>query len=303
MNTTLNKVLEELPKQQAKLITDYAKNNTLSYFPADFIDELRQSQQEQSQQELGLSLLSLASSFAVAPVSNFYVGAVAFDSIGNAYLGANFEFSNTYIGQTIHAEQSAITNDWAHGAVDLSLLVINYSPCGHCRQFINEVNLANNFKIKLPNNNAEKLSYFLPNSFGPGDLNINERILGKHSNRDDIDKNDILTMAKQAYKNSHAPYSNSKSGIALQYNDGEIYTGYYAENAAFNPSLPPLQMALNVRRLQGKDWKKIKQAVMIEDPVSLSQKESTISLLKTFCDVELQYMGLQHIELKHQENI
>ncbi|VFS34867.1 cytidine deaminase [Enterobacter cancerogenus] len=42
--------------------------------------------------------------------------------------------------------------------------------------------------------------------------------------------------------------------MALQCRDGRIFTGSYAENAAFNPTLPPLQGALNLLSLNGYDY-------------------------------------------------
>lgn len=47
--------------------------------------------------------------------------------------------------------------------------------------------------------------------------------------------------AIQAANRCHAPYSHSPSGVALELKDGTIFSGSYAENAAFNPTLPPLQ--------------------------------------------------------------
>ncbi len=290
MNITTHTAIKQLPDRQAELLQTYGLTHALDYLPAQLVSQLQEAQPAETPglSALGLSLLPLATSFAVAPVSDFYVGAIAFDSQGNAYPGANFEFTDTHIGQVIHAEQSAIANAWTHGAEDLALLVINYPPCGHCRQFINEVNLADNFRIQLPDSTAKSLSYYLPDAFGPNDLNIDKRILGPQTIPSD--KNNITVMAEWAYENSHAPYSGSKSGIALQYEDGQIVTGRYAENAAFNPTLPALQMALNTRRLQGKDWRNIQQAIMIETPASLSQHQNTHALLSSFSAVKLDYI-------------
>ncbi len=245
-----------------------------------------------SQAELGLALLPLASKFAIAPISNFYVGAVAFDSQGNAYLGANFEFAHTHIGQTIHAEQSAIANAWYHGATDLDLLVINYPPCGHCRQFINEVRLSDQCKIQLPHNQAKPFNYYLPEDFSGNDLGVTQRLFDTVVKSNNLDTNDCLEMAKFAYKRSHAPYTGDKSGIALQYDDGEIVIGSYAENCAFNPSLPALQSALNQRRLQGKDWKNINKAIMLENTTSLSQYNNACDVLQHICSVELELVNV-----------
>ncbi len=338
--------LNSLPASCSTILIAEFGETPFSMLSAQTINKL-QNASGLTQAELGLALLPLATCFAVAPVSEFYVGAVAFDSVGNAYFGANFEFANTHIGQTIHAEQSAIANAWQQGAKDLALLVINYPPCGHCRQFINEVKLADDFHIQLPNSEAKPLSYYLPEDFSPKDLGIDERVLaancddknsddknsdgknsdgknsdgknsdgknsdgknsdGKNSdgkNGDDKNAKDntmpvndnsltLEDVAKLAHDNSHAPYSGNKNGIALLYEEGkdrQVVSGRYAENCAFNPSLPALQVALNTRRLQGKDWQNIQRAVMVETKTVLSQYDNASALLKEVSAVDLELL-------------
>ena len=43
---------------------------------------------------------------------------------------------------------------------------------------------------------------------------------------------------------------------------GAIYAAPYAENAAFNPSLPPLQGALSLMALAGEAFEEIAEAVL-----------------------------------------
>lgn len=286
MNNTIKSAINTLPTRTADLLKAYAVSQPLSYLPAEFVNDLRE---QQPIELFGLSLLPLAAAFAVTPLSHFNVGAVAFDSEGNAYLGANFEFSGVAINQTIHAEQSAIANAWAHGAKDLALLVINYAPCGHCRQFINEVNLAAHFLIQLPESVAQPLSYYLPDAFGPNDLGIDTRILRRSPPMRPSD-NELSSAATAACLASHAPYSGSASGIALRYPNDEMVVGCYGENAAFNPSLAPLQMALNTRRLQGKRWQSVSQAMLIESSPAVTQRHQTEQLLATFSTTKLDYL-------------
>lgn len=285
INTFVEKAITELPPvvQQAFL----TNNATYHYLAAKPVHAICQ-QMHIDQETLGLMLLPLAAAYAVTPISNFSVGAVAFDSEGNAYLGANFEFSHTHIGQTIHAEQSAIANAWNCGATDLALLVINYPPCGHCRQFINEVNLAANFRIQLPDSRPQPLSYYLPNAFGPSDLGITSRILQQKINTQNA--SDLALAATIACHASHAPYSGNHCGIALQYDD-DMIVGCYGENAAFNPSLPPLQMALNTRRLQGKDWQTVRAATLCENTAEITQRQHAEQLLAGFSAVTLNYLN------------
>ena len=59
-------------------------------------------------------LLDLATCFSVAPISGFYVGAIAVGKSGKLYLGANMEFKGVPLSASLHAEQSAIFNALTH---------------------------------------------------------------------------------------------------------------------------------------------------------------------------------------------
>lgn len=203
---------------------------------------------------LALSLLPQAAQLAVVPVSQFHVGAIAIDDEGNFYLGANQEAHSAAIGQTVHAEQSAIAHAWAKGAKRLAHMVVNYTPCGHCRQFMNELRGNEQLRIHLPHSRDNRLQDFLPDSFGPTDLDMNERLLDAQLHALTlIHKNDdaLIQSALQAAKQSYAPYSQAYAGLVLRCQDGAEFSGRYAENAAYNPSLPPLQSALNSLRMTG----------------------------------------------------
>ena len=58
---------------------------------------------------------------------------------GDFYFGANQEFQGSSMAQTIHAEQSAISHAWLRNESRITDIVVNYTPCGHCRQFMNEL--------------------------------------------------------------------------------------------------------------------------------------------------------------------
>lgn len=69
--------------------------------------------------------------------------------------------------------------------------------------------------------------------------------------------------------------------MALQCRDGRIFTGSYAENAAFNPTLPPLQGALNLLSLNGYDYPDIQRAILAEiADAPLIQWDATAATLK-----------------------
>ena len=55
----------------------------------------------------------------------------------------------------------------------------------------------------------------------------------------------LATAAGEALKQaklSYAPYSGCPAGLAIVTEDGHVYGGAYLESAAYNPSLPPLQV-------------------------------------------------------------
>lgn len=201
---------------------------------------------------LALSMLPEAAKWAVAPVSNFHVGAIAIDVKGNFYFGANQE-SAAAMAQTVHAEQSAVAHAWASGATELAHMVVNYTPCGHCRQFLNELRGAEKLLIHLPHSRNNRLHDYLPDSFGADDLGITTKLLDPQNHALTIAQpqhhDEWANAAIQAAKRSHAPYTLAYAGVALHMANGDVYLGSYAENAAYNPSLPPLQAALNHLRL------------------------------------------------------
>jgi cytidine deaminase len=266
-------------------------------FPAMFtaaqVNQLK-SQTGLDDAALAFALLPLAAACSIAPISNFYVGAVARGVSGNLYFGANMEFRGASMQQTVHAEQSAVTHAWMRGEAQLASITVNYTPCGHCRQFMNELNSGTELAIHLPDRAVATLGDYLPYSFGPRDLEIATLLIdsvdhGYHNAEGDA----LVEQALSACNQSHAPYSQSHSGVALESASGKIYTGRYAENAAFNPSLPPLQAALVVLNLSGESCLTIRRAALVEkkDPL-VSQFDATRATLKALgCD------QLQHVQL------
>lgn len=242
-------------------------------------------------QQLSLQLLPIAACYATTPVSDFNVGAIATGASGNFYFGANQEFCQTDIQQTIHAEQSAISHAWMRGEKQITDISVNYTPCGHCRQFMNELNSAEMLQIHLPHSQNNLLQQYLPDAFGPKDLNIRLHLLDQHDNQLSLNTDDPLVLQALAMANqAHAPYSNSFHGIAIQTRNQHIYHGSYAENAAFNPSLPAMQVALNYLILSGEAVENITRAVMVEKPQTLSYKRMAEDLLGSLTKIKLEYI-------------
>ena len=81
--------------------------------------------------------------------------------------------------------------------------------------------------------------------------------------------------------------------MALKAHDGRIFEGMYAENAAFNPSLPPLQVALINMNMSNYSLSEIAEAALVESAESkISQLARTQALLDALNpDIQLMYVA------------
>ncbi len=250
------------------------------------------------------AVLPLAATMSTCPISGFSVGAVVEgfraaedyhtadgsceEEQGPIYFGANLEIAGQPLKMAIHAEQAAISNAWHQGETRLRRLMVNEAPCGHCRQFMNELNEIDQMDILVSQLDNElkkhyRMADLLPDAFGPGDLKQGDRLLAPSSLLlDSPDSSDTLVnAATQAAQNSYAPYSDCYSGIALLMSNGDIISGMYAENSAFNPGLTAIEAALVNRRLNSlaKPEATIVDAAMVEKQAPISHKAMTASII------------------------
>lgn len=272
------------------IVNELEEGNWAGFLTAQQVDRLCLDFRLESLQ-LAIHLLPIAACYSHTAVSHFNVGAVAIGQKGDFYFGANQEFANVEIQQTIHAEQSAISHAWLRGETQIAHLAVNYTPCGHCRQFMNELQGAEKLQIHLPHCLNNPLYHYLPDSFGPKDLDITAHLLAKEDHHLIANHSDeLINQAILAANQSHCPYSESPHGVAMLFKNGEIISGRYAENAAFNPSLPALQTALNFSYLNDKILTDIQRIVMVEKPAKLSHKSMTEKLLQALNLPVLEYV-------------
>lgn len=295
MRSRIEKALADIPSNVAEYLApilfadDY--DATLSREQFDRLLELSGL----ADAELRVALLPFAAAYSYAPISNFYVGAIVRGLSGKLYFGANMEILGAQLGQTVHAEQSAISHAWMKGEQGISDITINFSPCGHCRQFMNELSTAKELVVQLPQRDEKTLQEYLPESFGPGDLGIESGLMTTIDHGKTSLETDALTVrALAALNRSHAPYSQNLSGVALRMKNGKEYVGAYAENAAFNPSLPPLQVAmvqLLLDKQQLADIETAALAEMVDGSIShLAYTQATLDSVDP--DITLTYLAV-----------
>ncbi len=237
-------------------------------------------------------LRPLARLYARPPISNYRVGAVSRGLSGNLYFGANVEFVGEALSFTVHAEQAATINAWVHGETELEAIDVGGAPCGYCLQFLNELASAPTLRIMDPPGPAVGLSDLLPVAFGPRNLGIegglmtadNHKLVLKEKSQDKV-----VLAALRAANMSYAPYSKGYAGAALSTKNGRIYIGPYAENAAFNPSMSPMEAAIAHLNLCAESFSDIRKAVLVELTSSISsQADASRSVLSAVApEVEL----------------
>lgn len=286
--------ITQLPAPLAAAVAPLLTEHFSGFISHAQLQQLAQ-QSQMAQDEMLLALLPLAAALANPPISEFYVGAIAIGATGNAYMGANLELNNNALCQTVHAEQSAISHAWLRGEQRIVDLIVNASPCGHCRQFINELVDGAAIRIHLPQQATQPLSYYLPFAFGPKDLNITMPLLSEQQHTLHVESDDeLVQLALTQANRSYAPYSGNYSAVVMETNNGQRFAGRYAENAAFNPSMMPLQMALADLLRYNLEAKDISRVVLLESNAGkISLRDATASALASICDVKLEYIQAQ----------
>jgi cytidine deaminase len=279
----LAKLLPKFSERSREVLGQLLRNpNYSGQIPAT--DTAKLSQNENTTLEkLMVDLLPFAQSYSHAPISNFYVGVVVRGASGALYTGSNIEIPGQCLGFAVHAEQSALSNAYMHSEQALTSLAVGGAPCGHCRQFINEMAPDGEILILTPQNAPRKLSSILPDAFGPAALGMMHGAFPVQTSDLLLHENpsDPLTVAAlDAARRAYAPYSKSPSGVALRSVSGRIYRGSYIENVAFNPSLSPLQVAIAAMIAAGEPYSAILGVALVEVPeAKISQKSVSETVL------------------------
>ncbi len=289
-NRSFKEFNSEFLSKHYKLFDEIFGDPFQGFLEAEIVEQLKENF-NLSTDELLVKILPAAEIFVQAPVSNFKVGSLVLADSGNLYFGANIELGKCPLNFTVHSEQAAIINAMLHKESKVNTLAVTVTPCGHCRQFINELNTADTISIMLMNGEKQTLDNFLPNRFSPKDLGNNKGLMDKYYQELEIEFVPSLLEAEALMqaKLSYSPYTKTYSGAAIKLNSGEVFQGTYIENAAFNPSVSPLNSALVHCAMSGKNFKNISDAVLIEDKdAPNSQIEVSKIIINSISDIELQ---------------
>ncbi|EFJ37978.1 hypothetical protein SELMODRAFT_73389 [Selaginella moellendorffii] len=290
---------------------------------ADDAEQQRSSSGMSIQAFLG-SLVEPTRDLARPPISNFRVGAVGLGSSGRVFRGVNLEFPGLPLHHSVHAEQFLVANLAQHGEISIEFLAVSAAPCGHCRQFLQELRGAKDLELFIvdgENSETQLLSRFLPHRFGPDDLLAQDLdfplLLEPRNNglvlegldhkcyrgreEDGLDLSGLedarlRDAALEAANKSYAPYTGSPSGVAIFTRNARVFSGSYCESAAFNPSLPPLQAAIVAFVANGGGgYQDIVCAVLVETKNSSVQQAPTTRMaldqISPRCPLHVYYAG------------
>ncbi len=268
---------------QDRLLAVLNDSSLRGQIPASEVEAVA-SVERASVDQLMLDLLPIAQLRSLAPLSHYHVGAVVRGTSGSLYLGANLEVPGHMLGLSVHAEQSAVANAFMHDESGLISIAITAAPCGHCRQFLNELSSAPDLKLIIKGSEPASLSTLLPAAFGPNELGVAERLF--NSKKVDLEliagvSDELTSAALGAAAKSYAPYTKAHSGVALVASTKTVYAGSYLENVAFNPSLSPLQAALVGLIMGDEEPSRISSVVLVElEGAGISQMSATQAVLE-----------------------
>eukprot|EP00879_Flechtneria_rotunda_P021481 GHRR01022638.1.p1 GENE.GHRR01022638.1~~GHRR01022638.1.p1 ORF type:complete len:295 (+),score=84.05 GHRR01022638.1:578-1462(+) len=236
------------------------------YIPPAEVQQLQQAA-GCSMDSLLLQILDEASHASRPCISQYRVGAVGLGGSGAVYIGANLEFPNNPLNQSVHAEQFLMANLVLHQERELHSIAISAAPCGHCRQFYSELTRADTvrFVFGYRGHTAPEvfgLDQLLPARFGPLDLleDPSTPLLLQQQNHalawsstaqhtlqqrsQDAEFQQAAEAALAAAQTSYSPYTHCPAAVAIITKQGKVASGGYIESAAYNPGLPPFQAAV-----------------------------------------------------------
>jgi len=235
-----------------------------------------------------------AGHLSLPPISNFKVSSAALGASGAIYVGVNVEFAGLPLPCSLHAEQFLILNALQHGETHLERLYISHLPCGHCRQFMCELQKSEKMEIHIVNMEGSfSLPELLPHRFTPRDLlgDAAYFLLQDHHNglalsaesqvalevvgvTNSLKIKEMAAKALAEANSSYAQYSKCPSGVCISDSEGNLYSGGVVESAAYNPTVSPLHAALVNALIKGlKGWDEIDHVLLVESATASVKHE------------------------------
>lgn len=272
--------IQKAKEQHAEYVKDYQLVE--EYFgdkefdgviPKELVDKLKENHRSENEEQMIIDALTplmyMASSYAFCKCSQFPVGGCCYcKESGKAYIGFNMEADQQWIQYTVHGEQCTLNNAFIHGEKQVDILVISYTPCGFCRQFLNQLKNREELIIHIITlKKTFRLPELLPFDFRPSDLpviefpDVTKFTVTKEG--DDVDEKmlqEVIDCAKQSRLDNLLCYLS----VGLITKDKKLFKGNYIENCAHNPSFHPMNGAISQLALSGKEMDDVEHVIVVE---------------------------------------
>ncbi len=153
---------------------------------------------------LAFALLPLAAACARTDLSHFNVGAIARGVSGIWYFGANMEFRGATMQQTVHAEQSAISHASATWRTSPLFRHRELHPLRALPPIYEWLNSGLSLRINLLGRAPHTLGDYLPDAFGPKDLEIKTLLMDEQNHGFAVSGEPLAQAAISAANRSHS---------------------------------------------------------------------------------------------------
>lgn len=208
-------------------------------------------------------------------------------SSGTIYFGCQMEFQANNENYFISSELVALSNALSNGETDIRAFISSHPISMQSLRFINEWHLADHILVDYPGVKAKSLQALLPQDY---ELIYQkpDKSMGVKSEKAFNDHQTIRETAGFAYNRSHGPYTNFKSGLAIEGKYQKMFCGSYIETVADQPGINPLCLALSNMVVADQSYSDIKQVqLMIQPSNNEAAIDQTKAILKSVSDIRL----------------
>lgn len=236
------------------------------------------------------------------PISNFKVGTAGVTEDGYLILGSNIEFANSSLGQTIHAERTVMFLVHEAGK-KLARLYSSVTPCGVCRQWLNEIANAETLPITSRDLGGKlytvTLRDLLPSDFSPRHLGQSGMLDGQLERWrvSEVDRKKLPEELVKAVERSYAPYSRAPQGAFIELKDGRRFTGSSIEEVSYEMH-PALAIAFAKMTVRGIKSEEIRNVTVALAPTNIANHRASNESIAFSATLGLTPEQVKFIELE-----
>ena len=273
-------------RSEDKILDSYLTDAFIGVLVADEIKALSGALRLTVEETI-TQILPRAAGRSIIPVKGKQTASACRCSSGTVYFGCEMEFQTKVDNYFISAEQVALSNALSNGETDIRAFISTHPISMQSLRFMNEWHLTDHVSVFYPGIQTQPLQALLPQDY---ELIYQKPInsLGAWPEKTFNHQEAIKEAAHLAYHRSHGPYTNFKSGVAIEGQYQKMFCGSYIETVADQPGLNPLCLALSNMIVADQSFADIKQVLlMIQPSNNESVIDQTSAILQNISDIRL----------------